>query len=228
MTLGAEQYMKSKSNNHFIWSGIEVYVKEAFVNKQIDLKKQIREYTKLIPQFLLNNIDTIYVGKFDFLEGRHLQAAFQHGSIWVSNEMLNSDELMENLVHETAHSLEEQYQNLIYSDKSLEHEFLMKRKQLFLMLKDEIEDLNLSQFLEVEYDVAFDEYLYTDIGYPMLSMYTVNLFYSPYAVTSLREYYATGFEAFFNRKDVVRLRGISPELYKKMVDLSRQAQKENF
>ena len=96
------------------------------------------------------------------------------------------------------------------------------------MLKDEIEDLNLSQFLEVEYDVAFDEYLYTDIGYPMLSMYTVNLFYSPYAVTSLREYYATGFEAFFNRKDVVRLRGISPELYKKMVDLSRQAQKENF
>ena len=52
-----------------------------------------------------------------------------------------------------------------------------------------------------------------------MSSIASNLFYSPYAATSLREYFANGFEAFFMKEDVARLKNVSPALYKKMLYL---------
>ena len=48
---------------------------------------------------------------------------------------------------------------------------------------------------------------------------SVNLFYSPYAITSLREYFANGFEAYFNNKDRSRIHVLSPILFDKLEKL---------
>ena len=45
------------------------------------------------------------------------------------------------------------------------------------------------------------------------------LFISPYAATSLREYFATGFTDFFMEPDHRLLKSISPILYKKIEKL---------
>ena len=66
----------------------------------------------------------------------------------------------------------------------------------------------------------FDEYLYTQIGYPALSAFANGLFYSPYAATSVREYFARGFEAFFLHKDLKTLANISPILYNRIETLA--------
>ena len=65
-----------------------------------------------------------------------------------------------------------------------------------------------------EYDKYFDQYLYKEVGYEKLVSLTMGLFASPYAATSLREYFANGFEAYFigDRKG---LQNISPVLYNK-------------
>ena len=49
---------------------------------------------------------------------------------------------------------------------------------------------------------------------------TVNLFCSPYGATSIREYFANGFEFYFvkNRKLV---KTVSPQLYKKLIEVEK-------
>ena len=51
----------------------------------------------------------------------------------------------------------------------------------------------------------------------------MGLFSSAYPTTSLREYFATGFEEFYigDRRDVAQ---ISPKLYKKLNDLNKMEQ----
>ena len=59
--------------------------------------------------------------------------------------------------------------------------------------------------------------LYKKIGYDKLSDLMMGLFITPYAATSLREYYATGFSEFYFDSNHNFLRKVSPELYKKLL-----------
>ena len=127
--------------------------------------------------------------------------------------------MLDDIIHEIAHSVEERHQSEIYADNKIESEFLQKRKTLGIFLKDQGFEVEMQYFLNPDYSRDFDEYLYQEVGYPTLAMMTSNTFYSPYAVTSLREYFANGFEAFFMREDIDRLRNISPNLYEKILFL---------
>ena len=78
-------------------------------------------------------------------------------------------------------------------------------------------------FMDSEYDQEFDEFLYQDIGYNKLSELLRGVFITPYAATSLREYFATGFTEFYLYPDNHNyLKKISPELYKKILQLHHQ------
>jgi hypothetical protein len=68
----------------------------------------------------------------------------------------------------------------------------------------------------VEYDSKLDLFLYKEIGYGNLCSMTMGLFVSPYGATSLREYFANGFEEFFSG-DREYLKRISPELFNKLM-----------
>jgi len=61
----------------------------------------------------------------------------------------------------------------------------------------------------------FDEFLFNHLGYDSLSSLTPGLFLSPYSVTSLREYFANGFEEYING-DSNYLKEISPVLFNKL------------
>ena len=76
-----------------------------------------------------------------------------------------------------------------------------------------------SDFLDPEYSKKFDEFLYEDVGYPELAALTMGLFISPYAVTSLREYFATGFEEYI-MGDITSFRKISPHLFAKLSEMN--------
>ena len=74
-----------------------------------------------------------------------------------------------------------------------------------------------SVFMDPEYSEEFDMLLYQKIGYDKLSDLIMGLFITPYAATSLREYYATGFTEFYLDSNHNFFRKVSPELYKKLL-----------
>nr|MCS5550310.1 hypothetical protein [Gammaproteobacteria bacterium] len=123
--------------------------------------------------------------------------------------------LLDDLIHEIAHHIETTHNDDIYSDNRLKQEFTRKRKMLEFELKSEGYWTNKYDFSDVVYNRDFDDFLYNKVGGNMLKMVTSNLFVRPYASVSLREYFATGFEAYYlGKKD--ELYKTSPELYKKI------------
>jgi len=85
-----------------------------------------------------------------------------------------------------------------------------------------------SLFLDTEYDQQFDEFLFKDVGYDKLSKILMGLFISPYAATSLSEYFATGFTEFYmhpNEHDFFKK--TSPQLYNKMQKINNEESLDN-
>ena len=211
-----ENYIKNKQVKHFIFKGVEIFVKNSITNN-ISAKSVINKAFQMLPRQMLINLDTIYIGDFDFLRKREVQAMYENSSIFVTNIQDSEEDMIDDIIHEVAHSIEEIHGRDIYSDGKLEREFLNKREKLWTLLDRKGLDVDLDDFLETSFSY---EFLYKKVGYPVLASLTANLFYSPYAATSLREYYANAFEAFFLKQDVDRLKKISPIAYKKIIELT--------
>ena len=218
---------KERESRHFSWNSIEIFIKDPITNSEFTFRDVLKRAEKLIPRHLLTNIDSIYVGDFDFLNKREVQAMYENSSIFITNSQDDLEDMLDDLVHEISHSVEEIRGEEIYSDGLLEREFLSKRKTLFYLLKEEDYEVELSDFLNPEYKSRFDDFLYRDVGYTALSIISANVFYSPYGATSLREYFANGFEAYFFHKDLAHLERISPLLFEKVSNLKEEETEES-
>mgnify|MGYP003131392935 FL=1 len=185
----------------------------------VSLEAVLNHIEEKLPPSLTANFENIYIGAFDeFSEnGRDVNALYKDGTIYVSNIQDSESDMIDDIVHEIAHSLEERNYEEIYGDDQLENEFLGKRKFLHHILPDD-KRANMVYFLNPSYDQNFDMYLYKELGYDMLRTLTSDLFYSPYAITALKEYWANGFENYF-LQDRAKLRSLSPVLYQKIKNL---------
>jgi len=165
-----------------------------------------------VPPGLLNNVEVVYVGNFKDLKDRN--AAYANGGIYITNQEDTSFDMLENFVHEVAHSLEIEHGMDIYSD-DLRDEFLAKRKRLYYLLNAAGFHISPLLYSFTEYNQKFDNFLANEVGYPTLQNITMGLFVSPYGATSLQEYFANGFEKYFLQSPQA-VSAISPVLYRKI------------
>ena len=180
-----------------------------------------------LPVSSYDGIKNVYFGKFKILDKRQLTALHHKDNIYIdSAEATSEKEILDDLVHEFAHRFEENNTEAIYEDGKIVNEFIGKRNRLFNLLSQEvnmdfIEDgkINYFDFLNTEYDKELDAFLYKEIGYEKIRNLAPTLFIRPYAATSLREYFATGYTEYL-MGDKSYLMKVSPELYKKMVQLT--------
>tara|TARA_A100001391_G_scaffold197686_1_gene178145 strand:+ start:130 stop:822 length:693 start_codon:yes stop_codon:yes gene_type:complete len=216
---------QSNSRERRIFGSKLVYLKDQ-LPYGFDLDYVLRTVEDLISPHLVHNIDAIYVGDFESFNynGRNYNASYENGGIYVTNEQDDENDMIDDIVHEIAHAVEEQYGEQVYGDNSIQNEFLGKRERLYHLLEQEGFDVSYNDCMDAEYNEKFDKFLYKVVGYPTLTSLTMGLFYSPYASTSVREYFANGFENYFLR-DREYLKKISPSLYKKITEVIEE--KEN-
>jgi hypothetical protein len=210
---------KNNSREKYIYGDKLVYLKDQ-LPYGFNINYVLETVESLIPEKFAVNIDTIYVGKFKDFEqpGLPFNAKYKDNALYVTNEQDGENDMIDDIIHEMAHAVEERYEDMLYSDMTIENEFKAKRETLYHALEQEGYEPSKKKFEDVEYDKYFDYYLYDVVGYSTLTSLTVGLFYSPYAITSLREYFANGFENYFLR-DKNYLKKISPILYNKIIDL---------
>ena len=189
-----------------------MFVKDPVTN-DLNVAPIVDKFLKIIPRHFISNVDAVYMGQFDFLNDRDLNAIFKDGAIFLTNIQDSENDILDDLFHETAHAVEEKYGHFIYQDGSLETEFLGKRQRLHEVLSNHGFDVSQVNFLDVDYSLNFDEFLYKQVGYATLTTATMGLYVSPYAATSLREYFATGFETYYYNKNLPYLKKISPKLF---------------
>ena len=182
---------------------------------EIDLGSVLKKVEKFVPSHLVYNLECIFVGQFDELEQREVQAVYLDGAIYVTNEQENEKDLFDDLLHETAHVVEELASAELYASGDLEREFLAKREKLFNILYQEGYNLEKKWYMDSEFSVKFDDFLYRDVGYERLAILAAGLFFTPYAATSLSEYFANGYEHFLMGR-ARELREVSPTLHNKL------------
>ena len=205
---------KNKRREFTLFNRIPVHILQPTIISFTEVVDKIEEN---IPQHMFDEIDEIFVGSFEENDSRALEAYYESGAIYITNDMVTVDDYVESIIHETAHSIEQARGFEIYGDQKVQEELLGKRMTLKRTLDANGYDVE-ADFADIEYSEDFDLYLYKEVGYDEIGNLTSGLFYSPYAATSVSEYFANGLENFFlgNREYLKR---ISPQITKKIWEI---------
>jgi len=196
---------------------IQIFIKDQFP-ESINVDFVLKYIKARVPYELLRGVDMIYVGKFKHLIEKEANAIYMDGAIYITNDQDDDMDLIDDIVHEIAHSVEELYGHGIYDDGAVQREFLGKRKRLFADLKANNYDPPEELQYETDYIQKIDDYLYKDVTYDAMWHFVGGLFPSPYAATSLAEYFARGFEEYIigNKHELAQL---CPVLFRKLNQL---------
>ena len=222
-------HKKNQQNNIDFYTpgGVHVFFKDQLSNDAVDTEDVLAKIESKIPQHLFSEIEMIIVGWFEEFEERNINAFYDSGTIYVSNIQDDGADMYDDIVHELAHALEEAHGYTIYADEKVKNEFLRKRKYLHdILLKHDFK-APMAFFMEVEFEQEFDDFLYKTAGYEKLSSLMQGLFLTPYAATSLREYFATGFTEFYLDPNHKFFKKVSPELYSKIYQLQNPDELDN-
>ena len=195
--LKKRQQMLNERSDYYTAKGVQVFSKDQMVNDLVDLESVMARFESVLPDHIRDGVEMIIVGQFDEFEERDINAFYKDGALYVSNFQSDNDDLLDDLVHETAHSLEEAYGYEIYADQRIKEEFMRKRMFLYDILWKMGFKAPREMFLDSEYDKEFDQFLLEDVGYDKLSEILKGVMVTPYAATCLREYFATGFTEFY-------------------------------
>jgi len=209
----------SEKKRFYFNRGIE-FVLDKPLKNDIDIEKVMGLLRSNLPISSYAGIKNVYFGDFDILKRRSLTALHHKDNIYISSEELVSEkEILDDLVHEFAHRFEENNSEKIYEDGKIINEYLGKMNRLHDLITQEynLEEYNLSyfDFINTEFDPEFDKFLYKVVGYEKIKNLAPTLFIRPYAATSVREYFATGFENYY-LEGGMQLKNISPILHSRI------------
>jgi len=227
-------YMRAKNDSwsydgtyphkdYYIFHNIALYVRTP-LPEHVDLHYVLRTVEGLLPQDIIEStgVEMILIGEFEELAEREIQSVWKQdeGTIMVTNEQDSNEDMIDDIVHEFAHATEDKYGFELYADDAIESEFLLKRRHLYDILSAHGYNKPLQDYMHIGYRQEFDQFLHKEVGYEKLAHFTMGLFTSPYAATSVREYFASGFEEYFLESgDRATLGQISPALYTKLSEL---------
>jgi hypothetical protein len=216
-----------ESYNRYIENRKEYYLNSVPVfvinplPSDIDLEYVLEEIASSVPNSFIDLVDGIYIGQFPELKNREIQAMLKDGAIYLSNfedeDEVTESVIIDDIIHEIAHAIEDKYHSILYDDGVIEKEYIGKKKRLMDLLEAEGEEFDKYMFFSDNVD-KFDDFLYNDIGYDRLSLTINGLFISPYSVTTLREYFSNGFEEYI-RGDRLYLKQTCPYLFYKIDEL---------
>ena len=197
----------SKMNDMYKVSGVDVYIKDR-LPEEIDPGFVFNYINARIPFHLTTGIDIIYIGQFPEMREREINAYYEDGAIYVTNIQDEEMDMIDDIIHELAHAVERNNDELIYGSGALQNEFMAKRRNLLPRLK-EIYEVPEDFSINIDFDRDIDDFLFKTVGYDILNQLVVNIFVSGYAATSVSEYFARGFEEYFIG-DKSSLRKMSP------------------
>ena len=113
-------------NNFYSFDGTDVYIMHP-LPEHVSIEEVLETVSKRIPSHLKTGVDVIYIGQFQNMIDREVNALFEDGAIYITNDQDDLEDMVDDLVHELAHSVEKEYPDLIFEDGRLFKEFRYQR-----------------------------------------------------------------------------------------------------
>ena len=209
-----KEQQKNRSE-YVLFNSIPVFIKDKITN-EIDINKLIQSLESMLPYPTSGMLKSVVVGEHPLFAKRKINAFYHDNILYVSNQQDDLNDMLDDIVHEYSHAYEEIHAEKLYSDGAIKDEFLNKRIVLERTLRHEGYDTLQFDFNNINFNQSLDNFLLSVVGYERFEKITkYGLFINPYAATSLREYFATGFEEYI-LGDHQELKTISPILYSKL------------
>jgi hypothetical protein len=188
----------------------------------VDMEEVLNIVASKVSQSTVSLIDAIYVGENEDLRSRNINAAYSNGAIYLLPEFDSVEDAVDDIVHELAHAIEDNYGVVIYGDSKVAEEFIRKRLLLRSILEEEGYDTSEYDFASIEYDQDLDVFLHMGVGYEQLASMCDGVFLNQYAATSLREYFATAFEHYVLDRYNSYVSDLCPGAYEKIVMIEEE------
>ena len=157
----------AKLRKQYKMNDIEIFIKDPLPDI-IDVDFVLKYVASMLPAHLMTEVDIIYIGEFENLKSRSVNAIFEDGAIFITNEQVSEMDLIDDIVHEVAHSIEKKYVDIIYGDKMIEKEFRAKRRKLYDILKEKGKNPPPEMLTNISYSPTLDNYFYSVVTYPVL------------------------------------------------------------
>tara|TARA_R100001443_G_scaffold116198_1_gene135979 strand:+ start:1418 stop:2077 length:660 start_codon:yes stop_codon:yes gene_type:complete len=209
---------KTKDTTRHFRFGSVVVNQEEPAEDGVDFSPVFRAVEDKFPSHYFKGLKGVEIAHRDEFDDRNISALYSNDWLYLSDKQDKLVDLLDDLIHEMAHHLETEYVKEIYGDGEIQAEFLKKRKMLEAELRSEGYWTEEYDFTDIKYNKDLDVFLYDRVGGNMLKLATAGIFVRPYASVSLREYFATGFEAFYMGNKEILFK-ISPLLYNKIEKL---------
>lgn len=225
----ASRVKKNLKSFHMLNGKVLVTVKDT-LPKDFNIQATFKAVESRLPEKLFFLIDHIIIGDHPIFKQKKVNAYYRENTLFITPDQKDSMDMVDDIIHEIAHVIEDHYHDQIYGDRAIEEEFLTKRALLLDILKQSgyINKEDIKLFKGLKFNDVFDNLLYKKIGYPVLSKLITNLFLGPYSITSIREYFAVAFEEYFT--DYIgakEARKVCPEVFKKIKMLENYFDEES-
>ena len=216
--------LKEQQNvEYLLFNSIPITIKDKLTNN-IDIRSLIKSVENVLPYSFRKLINSIIILDDPIFSQRKINAFYHNDTLFISNNQDDENDILDDIVHEYSHALEEKFEEEIYFDSSIKDEFINKRIQLERILRTSGYNMKDYDFKKINYDKNLDKLFLNVIGYDKFQSLTkYRLFINPYAATSLKEYFATGFEEYI-LGDHKELQVVSPKLYKKLHNIMQIVQ----
>ncbi len=218
---GLKEYLKERNASSIVRTpmalhGVEVRVGNEGRLSAPELKFLFYKIKDMIAPMAVSHVKQIKVSTFPSMKKEDYKSYYKDGIMYLSSDVDYIEEMMMNFFHELAHSFEKPHYDKIYGDGLLEIEFRNKRQKLKNVITMYEGGMTPPfDFSQINYNKELDHYLANTIGYDKLWQYCNGIFTNPYAATSLREYFASGFENYVKNNSET-LDRFCPVLYNKV------------
>ena len=105
-----------KLRKQYKMNDIEIFIKDPLPDI-IDVDFVLKYVASMLPEHLMTEVDIIYIGEFENLKSRNVNAIFEDGAIFITNEQVSEMDLVDDIVHEVAHSIEKNMLTLYMATK---------------------------------------------------------------------------------------------------------------
>jgi hypothetical protein len=108
--------IQKKLKDRKLFNKIYVWEKDPVLDS-VDIDKALEVVAQKMPKHYFTNVEGIYIGQFPELIKRQLSALYEDNAIYITNDVMDTTDLLQNIVHEIAHAVEETLGDKIHNNQ---------------------------------------------------------------------------------------------------------------
>ena len=120
-----------KSGIYYLNGEIPVWADDPLPD-HINLNEVISKIERLLPVAYFRYVHAVKIGTYPEMIERQFNALYKDGVLYISNIQADAEDMLDDVIHEISHAVEENNYDLIYADERILLEFLGKRKNYII------------------------------------------------------------------------------------------------